>query len=166
MQEVLRYFRANGYRTYIVTGGGQDFVRTYAERVYGIGPEQVIGSALQTRYTYDKEGKGILVRSPKLLLNDNLSGKPEDIHLFTGRRPQAAFGNSTGDRQMLEWTQAGEGTRLMMLVHHDDDKREVAYGAKSRIGTFSDELMAEAKKRNWVVISMKNDWKRVFAFEK
>jgi phosphoserine phosphatase len=165
MLELMRHLRASGYKTYIVTGGGQDFVRAYAEKVYGIPPEHVIGSALRTHYTYDKEGKGVLMRSPKLLLNDNFSGKPEDIYLFTGRRPRAAFGNSTGDRQMLEYTQAGDGARLMMLVHHDDARREYAYGAKSKVGTFSDALMAEAKKRKWVVVSMKDDWRRVFPFE-
>jgi phosphoglycolate phosphatase-like HAD superfamily hydrolase len=165
MLEVILYLRANGFKTYIVTGSGQDFVRVFAEKVFGIPPEQVIGSALATRYTYDKDGKGILMRSAKVLLNDNFSGKPEDIHLIIGRRPSAAFGNSTGDQQMLEWTQAGDGARFMALVHHDDGKREYAYGAKSRVGTFSAALMAEAKKRKWVVISMKNDWKRIFSFE-
>jgi phosphoserine phosphatase len=128
MLEVMRFLRANGYRTYIVTGGGQAFVRDYAGEVYGVPPEQVIGSALETQFTYDKEGKGVLVRPPKLLLNNNLSGKPEDIYLFTGGRPQAAFGNSTGDRQMLEYAQAGEGARLMVMVLHDDAEREYAYG--------------------------------------
>jgi phosphoglycolate phosphatase-like HAD superfamily hydrolase len=166
MLEVMRLLRANGFQTWIVTGSGQDFVRVFSRQALGVPLEQVVGSALQTRYAYDKEGKGVLLRSAKLLLDDNFSGKPQDIHLFIGRRPLAAFGNSTGDRQMLEWTQAGAGARLMMLVHHDDAKREYAYGAKSRVGTFSDNLMKEAKKRRWVVISMKNDWKRVFAFEK
>jgi len=166
MLEVLRYLRASGYKTYIVTGSGQDFVRVFAERVLGIPPEQVVGSALETQYTYDRQGKGILLSAPKALLNDNFSGKPEGIHLVIGRRPHAAFGNSTGDQQMLEYTQAGAGARLMMLVHHDDAEREYAYGTKSRVGTFSDALMAEAKKRGWGVISMKNDWKRVFPFDR
>ena len=100
--------RANGYRTYIVTGGGQDFVRSYAEGVYGVAPAEVIGSTLETKYGYDAKGQGVLIREPKLELNNNNSGKPEDIYLFTGQRPQAAFGNSTGDRQMLEWTTAGK----------------------------------------------------------
>jgi phosphoglycolate phosphatase-like HAD superfamily hydrolase len=166
MLEVIRYLRGHGFKTYIVTGSGQEFVRTYAEQVYGIPPEWVIGSALQTHYAYDAQGKGILMRAPKLLLDDNFSGKPEDIYLMTGRRPYAAFGNSTGDRQMLEWTQAGQGTRLMMLVHHDDGEREYDYGAHSKVGTFSDALMNEAKERGWIVISMKNDWKRIFAFDR
>ena len=112
MQEVLSYLRANGYKTYIVTGGGQDFVRVYAEQVYGIPPEQVVGTAGGTKYGYDKDGKPFLTKEPKLLLNDNNAGKPEGIHLMIGRRPYAAFGNSTGDRQMLEYTGAGDGARL------------------------------------------------------
>ena len=109
MQEVLQYLRANGYKTYIVTGGGQDFVRVYAEQVYGIPPEQVVGTAGGTKYGYDKDGKPFLTKEPKLLLNDNDAGKPEGIHLMIGRRPYAAFGNSTGDQQMLEYTKAGDG---------------------------------------------------------
>jgi phosphoglycolate phosphatase-like HAD superfamily hydrolase len=127
MLEVMRYLRDNGYKTYIVTGGGQDFVRSYAQKVYGIPPEQIIGSALDTKYEY-KDGQGILMREPKLLLNNDFAGKPEDIYLFMGRHPKAAFGNSTGDRQMLEYTQAGGGASLEMLVLHDDAVREYAYG--------------------------------------
>jgi len=164
MGEVLSYLRANGYKTYIVTGGGQDFVRVYSEQTYSIPPEQVVGTAGGTKYGYDKRGKPFLTKEPKLLLNDNMAGKPEGIHLMIGRRPYAAFGNSTGDQQMLEYTGAGDGARLMMLVHHDDAEREYAYGSKSKVGTFSDALMAEAKKRGWTVISMKNDWKRIFSF--
>ncbi len=171
MLEVIDLLRANGFRIYIVTGGGQAFVRTYADRVYGLPPEQIIGSALETQFTYDEQGKGVLMRAPKLLLNDNFSGKPEDIYLFTGRRPQAAFGNSTGDRQMLEYTAAGAGTRLMMLVLHDDPEREYAYGpAKglpdTKAGTFTQALYDEAKSKGWIVISMKNDWSKMFSFEK
>ena len=171
MQELMRYLRSNGYKTYIVTGGGQDFVRTYSEPVYGVPPEQVVGSALGTTYSYDKTGKPILTKEPKLLLNDNDAGKPEGIHLMIGRRPYAAFGNSTGDRQMLEYTKAGEGARLAMLVLHDDAKREYAYGPAqglpdTQVGTFTQALYDEAKKNDWTVISMKNDWKKIFAFEK
>jgi len=165
MLEVMKFFRANGYKTYFVTGGGQDFVRVYSEQVYGIPPEQVVGTAGGTKYGYDKSGKPILTKEPKLLLNDDKAGKPEGIHLMIGRRPYAAFGNSIGDKQMLEYTQAGGGARLMMLVHHDDGKREYAYGPKSKVGTFTDALMAQAKKNGWVVISMKNDWKKIFAWE-
>ncbi len=170
MQEVLRYLRANGYKTYIVTGGGQDFVRVYAEQTYGIPPEQVVGSAGQTRYGHDKDGKPFLTKEPKLLLDDDKAGKPEAIHLMIGRRPSAAFGNSSGDQQMLEYTKAGTGPRLAMLVLHDDAKREYAYGPArglpdSKVGTFTQALCDQAKKNGWVVISMKNDWKRVFAFD-
>jgi hypothetical protein len=123
MLEVFRYLRDNAYKTYIVTGGGQDFVRVYAEKVYGIPPEQVIGTAGGTKFAYAGDGKPYLTKEPKLLLNDNNAGKPEGIHLMIGRRPYAAFGNSTGDRQMLEWTAAGAGARLKMLLLHDDAAR-------------------------------------------
>jgi phosphoglycolate phosphatase-like HAD superfamily hydrolase len=170
MQEVLQYLRANGYKTFIVTGGGQDFVRVYSDQTYGIPPEQVVGTAGGTKYGYDKDGKPFLTKEPKLLLNDNNAGKPEGIHLMIGRRPHAAFGNSTGDRQMLEYTKAGDGARLAMLVLHDDATREYAYGPaqglpNSKVGTFTQALYDEAKKDGWIVISMKNDWKRIFAFE-
>jgi phosphoglycolate phosphatase-like HAD superfamily hydrolase len=170
MIELLKYLRANGYRTYIVTGGGQDFVRVYSEEVYGIPPEQVVGTAGGTSYGYDKNGRPVLTKDPKLLLNDDNAGKPEGIHLMIGRRPYAAFGNSTGDRQMLEYTKAGDGARLAMLVLHDDAKREYAYGPAlglpdTKVGTFTEALYDEATKQDWVVISMKNDWKRVFGFE-
>jgi phosphoserine phosphatase len=170
MLEVMQYLRTNGFKTYIVTGGGQDFVRVYSERVYGIPPEQVVGTAGGTKYGYQKDGTPFLTKEPKLLLNDDNAGKPEGIHLMIGRRPYAAFGNSTGDREMLEYTGAGNGARLMMLVLHDDGQREYAYGPaqglpETKVGTFSQELYDEAKKKNWTVISMKNDWKRVFAFD-
>jgi len=170
MLEVLRYLRDNGYKTYIVTGGGQDFVRVYAERVYGIVPEQVVGTAGATKYGYGKDGKPFLTKEPKLLLNDNNAGKPEGIYFMIGRRPYAAFGNSVGDREMLEWTGAGGGARLQMLVLHDDATREYAYGPArglpdSKVGTFTPALSDEAQKKGWTVISMKTDWKRVFSFE-
>ncbi len=170
MLEVLNYLRANGYKTYIVTGGGQDFVRVYSEQVYGIPPEQVVGTAGGTKFGYAKDGKPFLTKEPKLLLNDDNAGKPEGIHLMIGRRPYAAFGNSTGDRQMLEYTKAGDGVRLSMLVLHDDATSEYAYGPAqglpdTKVGTFTQWLYDEAKKQDWTVISMKNDWKRIFAFE-
>jgi phosphoglycolate phosphatase-like HAD superfamily hydrolase len=171
MQEVLKYLRANGYKTYIVTGGGQDFVRVYSERVYGVPPEQVVGTAGGTKYAYDANGRPFLTKDPTVLLNDNDAGKPEGIHMMIGRRPRAAFGNSTGDQQMLEYTAAGDGARLAMLVLHDDPTREYAYGPAqglpdTKVGAVTQALYDEAKKNGWTVISMKNDWKRVFAFER
>ena len=170
MQEVLQYLRANGYKTYIVTGGGQDFVREYAEQTYSIPPEQVVGTAGGTKYGYDKNGRPFLTKEPKLLLNDNNAGKPEGIHLMIGRRPHAAFGNSTGDRQMLEYTKAGAGARLSIILLHDDAQREYAYGPAeglpgTKVGTFTQALYDEAKKDGWFVISMKNDWKSIFPFD-
>jgi hypothetical protein len=164
MLELLAYLRDNGFKTFIVSGGGIEFMRPWTEKVYGIPPEQVVGSSIQTKYVMHN-GTPVLVRLPKIDFIDDKAGKPVGINSHIGRRPVAAFGNSDGDRQMLEWTAAGKGARLMMLVHHDDAKREWAYDAKSKIGTFSDSLMAEAKKSGWTVISMKNDWKTVFPFE-
>ena len=170
MLEVQQYLRDNGYKTYIVTGGGQDFVRVYAQRVYGIPPEQVVGTMGGTKFSYDKNGKPFLTKEPKLLLNDDKAGKPEGIHLMIGRRPRAAFGNSDGDREMLEYTGAGDGARLMMLVLHDDAQREYAYGPArglpdTKVGAFGQALDVEAKKNGWTVISMKSDWKRIFPFD-
>ena len=171
MLEVMKYLRANGYKTYIVSGGGQDFMRVVTEQTYGIPPEQVVGSIGAVKYGYDKDGKPILTKEPKLMLLDDTTGKPEGIHLMIGRRPYAAFGNSTGDQEMLEYTRAGSGARLSMIVLHDDATREYAYGPAqglpdSKGGTFTQALYDEAKKDGWFVISMKNDWKRIFAFEK
>jgi phosphoserine phosphatase len=169
MLEVLQYLREHGYRTYIVTGGGQDFVRVYSQRVYRIPPEQVVGTAGGTKFGYDKQGKPFLTKEPRLLLNDDKAGKPEGIHLMIGRRPCAAFGNSAGDREMLEYVGAGAGLRLNMLVFHDDADREYAYGPaqglpNTKVGAFTQALFDEAKKNGWTVVSMKNDWKRIFAF--
>jgi phosphoglycolate phosphatase-like HAD superfamily hydrolase len=164
MIELLDYLRANGFKTFIVSGGGIEFMRPWTEMVYGIPPEQVVGSSIKTKYE-TRDGKPVLVRLPKIDFIDDKAGKPVGINSHIGRRPIAAFGNSDGDQQMLEWTQAGGGARLMMLVHHDDAEREWAYGAKSNIGTFSDALMEKAKKNGWTVISMKNDWNRIFAWE-
>ncbi|MDI7861900.1 haloacid dehalogenase-like hydrolase [Rhizobiaceae bacterium n13] len=168
MKELLGYLRDNGFKTYIVTGGGQDFVRVYSESTYGIPPEQVVGTAGSTTYSYGKDGKPLLTKDPKLLLNDNNAGKPEGIHLMIGRRPIMAFGNSTGDRQMLEYTEAGDGPRFAALVLHDDGEREYAYGpAKglpdTRVGTFPQELYDEAMNNGWIVISMKNDWGEILS---
>ena len=162
MLELMQYLRDNKFKVYIVTGGGQEFVRAFGEKVYGVPPEQVVGSMGKVKYEFNKEGTPELIKLPEVLLIDDKTGKPEGINMVIGRRPQAAFGNSTGDQQMLEYTGAGTGARLMMLVHHDDAKREYAYGADSKIGTFSDALMAEAKKKGWIVISMKDDWKTIF----
>lgn len=163
MLELLAYLRANGFKTFIVSGGGIEFMRPWTEKVYGVPPEQVVGSSIKTQYEV-RDGKPVLVRLPAINFVDDKAGKPVGINSHIGRRPIAAFGNSDGDRQMLEWTQGDGGTRLMMLVHHDDAAREWSYGPNSKIGTFSDSLMAEANRQGWTVISMKNDWKRIFAF--
>jgi len=167
MVEVMDYLRANDFRTYIVTGGGQDFVRVYSKRVYGIPPEQVIGSSIVTKFEM-VDGKPVLMRDPKLFFNDDSDGKAIGINLFIGKRPQIAFGNSDGDKEMLQWTTAGDGARLGLLVLHDDAKREVAYGPAdglpdTKVGTFSQALMDTAKQSGWIVISMKNDWNRIFS---
>ena len=164
MVELLAYLRANGFKTFIVSGGGIEFMRPWTEKVYGVPPEQVVGSSVKTKYEM-RDGKPVLMRLPEINFIDDKTGKPIGINSHIGRRPIAAFGNSDGDQQMLEWTQAGSGARLMMLVHHDDAVREFAYGAESKIGTFSDALMAEAKKNDWTVISMKDDWKTIFPSE-
>jgi phosphoglycolate phosphatase-like HAD superfamily hydrolase len=170
MLEVMQLLRTRGFKTYIVTGGGQDFVRVYADRVYGVPPEQVVGTAGVTRFNESADGGVVLIKEPKLLLHDDAAGKPEGIHLMIGRRPLAAFGNSSGDRQMLEYTQSGGGARLMMLVLHDDAEREFAYGPAAglpdtKVGTFPQSLYDEATKKGWIIIRMKRDWKRIFPFE-
>jgi phosphoserine phosphatase len=169
MLELLEYLRANGFKTYIVSGGGIEFMRPMSEAVYGVPPEQVIGSSIKTKYEM-KDGKPVLMRLPKVHFIDDKAGKPVGINQFIGRRPVAAFGNSDGDRQMLEWTGAGDGARLMMLVFHDDAEREYAYGPANglpdtKFGTFPQSLMDEAEKKGWVVISMKKDWTRIFSFD-
>lgn len=161
MLELLAYLRANGFKTFIVSGGGIEFMRPWTERVYGIPPEQVVGSSIKTKFEI-VDGNPVLMRLPEVSFIDDKEGKPAGINSHIGRRPIAAFGNSDGDRQMLEWTQAGSGARLMMLVHHDDAQREWAYGPESKVGTFSDSLMAEARKNGWTVISMKGDWKTIY----
>lgn len=169
MLEVMEYLRASGFRTYIVTGGGQEFVRVYAERVYGVPPEQVVGSSIIiTQYQMNGD-EPVLMRLPKPFFVDDAGGKPVGINMFIGKRPYAAFGNSDGDGAMLEWTGAGTGSRLSMLIHHDDPEREYAYGPggglpDTKVGAFSEALMSEAKRRSWTVISMKNDWTRIFPF--
>jgi len=169
MLELLAFLRANGFKTFIVSGGGVEFMRPMTERVYGIPPEQVVGSTIKTQFEI-KDGTPVLMRLPEVDFIDDKAGKPVGIHQFIGRRPIAAFGNSDGDREMLEWTGAGRGARLMMLVQHDDAQREYAYGPANglpdtKFGSFSASLMDEAKQKGWVVISMKNAWKRIFAFD-
>ncbi len=169
MQEVMRYLRANGYLTYIVSGGSVYFMRAFTDAVYGLPPQQVIGTAFTTRYTMNASGDQMMIE-PKLLWNNDKAGKAQDIELIIGRRPQAAFGNTAGDQEMLAWSQGGPGKTLQMLVLHDDAQREYAYGPAqglpaTSIGTFSQALYDDAVKRGWTVISMKRDWKRVFSFE-
>jgi phosphoglycolate phosphatase-like HAD superfamily hydrolase len=169
MVELLEYLRANEFKTFIVSGGGIEFMRPMTEAVYGIPPEQVIGSSIKTEYAM-QDGKPVLMRLPELNFIDDKTGKPVGINMYIGRRPIAAFGNSNGDLQMLQWTAAGDGARLMMLVSHDDAKREYAYGPanglpNSPFGTFSQATMDEARASGWNVISMKDDWTQIFAFE-
>lgn len=158
MIEMIQYLQKNHFKVYIVSGGGQEFMRTFSQKIYGIPPEQVIGTAGKTKFE-----KFQLVKLPQVLFVDDHAGKPEAINLFIGKKPIIAFGNSDGDREMLEWTQSGKGKRMMVLVHHDDAKREYAYDTKSKVGTFSESLMKKAQTNNWQIISMKNNWKTIFA---
>ena len=160
MRELLDYLRANGYKTFIVSGGGVEFMRAFAERTYGIPPEQAIGSSIVTEYEV-RDGKPVIVRLPKIDFIDDKAGKPVGIHKFIGRRPVMAFGNSDGDFQMLEWTTTGPGPRFGALVHHTDAEREYAYDRGSPVGGL-DRGLDEAPKRGWVLIDMARDWKRVY----
>jgi haloacid dehalogenase-like hydrolase len=160
MLEVLTYLRANGFKTFIVSGGGIEFMRPWAEKVYGVPPEQVIGSSIKTKYEV-REGKPVIVRLPELNFIDDKEGKPVGIQQHIGRCPVMAFGNSDGDFQMLEWTTSGKGPRFGMIIHHTDAEREWAYDRESHIGKLSKGL-DEAPKRGWTVVSMKEDWKTVF----
>jgi hypothetical protein len=167
MLELLAHLRANGFRNYIVTGGGIEFVRQWGERVYGVTPEQVIGSSIKTKFEL-RDGKPVLMRLPQLNFNNDKAGKPVTIHQHIGRAPIAAFGNSNGDQQMLEYTAGGGGARFGLLVLHDDAAREYAYGPalglpKPELGAFTPALYEQAKRAGWTVVSMKNDWKQVFA---
>jgi haloacid dehalogenase-like hydrolase len=170
MVELLAYRRANGFKTFIVSAGGIEFMRAWVEKVYGIPPEQIVGSSIKTKFEM-RDGKPVLVRLPELNFYDDNDGKAIGINQHIGRRPIAAFGNSDGDREMLEYTKAGAGARLAMLVLHDDAAREYAYGPAqglpdTKMGAFTPALYEQAKKDGWTVISMKDDWKPVFAFEK
>lgn len=164
MLELLTYLRANGFKTYIVSGGGIEFMRPWAEKVYGIPPEQVIGSSIKTKFEM-RDGKPVLVRLGELNFIDDKEGKPVGIQQHIGRRPIAAFGNSDGDLQMLQWTAAGEGPRYCLYVHHTDSKREWAYDRKSNIGKL-DKGLDEAAAKDWTVVDMKQDWKIVYPPEK
>ena len=163
MVELLAYLRANGFKTYIVSGGGIEFMRPWTEKAYGVPPEQVIGSSIKTKFEII-DGKPDLRRLPDLNFIDDGPGKPVGINQYIGRRPIAAFGNSDGDQQMLEWTAAGTGARLMLIVHHTDAEREYAYDRKSFIGKL-DKALDEATAKGWTVVSMKDDWKKIFAFQ-
>ncbi|MFO0819390.1 MAG: HAD family hydrolase [Pirellulales bacterium] len=160
MLEVLSYLRANGFKTFIVSGGGVEFMRPWSERVYGIPPEQVIGSSIKVKWEM-RAGVPSLVRLPAIDFIDDKEGKPVGIHQHIGRRPIAAFGNSDGDLQMLQWTAAGSGPRLALYVHHTDAEREWAYDRQSSVGRL-DKGLDEAKSRGWIVVDMRKDWKSVF----
>jgi len=160
MIELLAYLRANGFKTFIVSGGGIEFMRPWTEKVYGIPPEQVVGSSGKTKFEM-RDGKPVLMKLPEINFIDDKVGKPVGINEHIGRRPIAAFGNSDGDQQMLEYTAGGSGARFMLLVHHDDAVREFAYDRKSHIGTL-DKAWDEANAKGWTVVSMKDDWKTIF----
>ena len=164
MLELLSYLRANGFKTYIVSGGGIEFMRPWTEQVYGIPPEQVVGSSIKTEFEI-RDAKPVLVRLAEVDFIDDKEAKPVGINSHIGRRPIAAFGNSDGDLQMLEWTQAGDGPSFMLLVHHTDAKREYAYDRKSHIGRL-DKALDQAQKQGWTVVDMKKDWKTIFPVDK
>ncbi len=160
MLELLAYLRANGFKTYIVSGGGVEFMRPWTERVYGVPPEQVVGSSIKTKFEI-VNGQPVLMRLPEINFIDDKDGKPIGINQYIGRRPIAAFGNSDGDLQMLQWTTAGPGPRLALLVHHTDAVREYAYDRTSTFGRL-DKALDEAHAKGWIVVDMKNDWKTIF----
>ncbi|NOY30127.1 MAG: haloacid dehalogenase-like hydrolase [Planctomycetes bacterium] len=164
MLELLAYLRDNGFKTYITSGGGVDFMRVFAAETYGIPPEQVIGSSIKTKFEL-RDGQPVIVRLPEIDFIDDKEGKPVAIHKFIGRRPIAAFGNSDGDLQMLQWTAAGDGPRFCLYVHHTDAEREWAYDRDSHIGKL-DQGLNEAKKQGWTVVDMKQDWSTIYREEK
>ncbi len=161
--EVLEYLRANGFKTFIVSGGGVEFMRVFAEKTYGIPPEQVVGSQGKLKYEL-RNGRPVLVKLPEAQFIDDKEGKPIGIQTFIGRRPIAAFGNSDGDLQMLQWTAGGGGARLAAIVWHTDAEREWAYDRKSHIGKL-DKALDEGRTKGWTIIDMKTDWKRIYPFE-
>jgi hypothetical protein len=167
--ELLAYLRADGFKTFIVSGGGIEYMRPWTVRVYGISPPEVVGSSIVTEFQI-KDGKPVLMRLPKVNFIDDHAGKPVGIGQHIGQRPILAFGNSAGDREMLEYSTGGDGPRLGLLVYHNDGDREYAYGPagglpNSKVGTFPQDLMDEAEKKGWVVVRMKDDWKQVFPAE-
>ena len=164
MLELLAYLRANQFKTFIVSGGGIEFMRPWTERIYGIPPEQVVGSSGVTKYVLQPDGVPVLMKEAKVEFIDDGPGKPVSINRFIGRRPVFAFGNSDGDQQMLEWTAAGAGARFMGLVHHTDAVREYAYDRDSPVGRL-DKAWDEAVRRKWTIVDMKNDWKVIYPFE-
>jgi phosphoglycolate phosphatase-like HAD superfamily hydrolase len=163
MLELLGYLRANGFKTFIVSGGGVEFMRVFADKSYGIPPEQVVGSSAVTTFRLTSDGKPELVRQPKVLFVDDGPGKAVGINTFIGRRPILAFGNSDGDLEMLEWTAVGHGARFMGIVHHTDAEREWAYGRTSHIGKL-DKALDRGLAKGWTIVDMKRDWRRVFRF--
>lgn len=163
MLELLAYLRANGFKTYIVSGGEVEFMRAWTEEVYGVPPEQVIGTTFTAEYQYNA-GKPVIMRMPKLAHNDDGPGKPVSIDAVIGRRPILAFGNSDGDQQMLQWTAAGDGKRFMGLVHHTDAQREWAYDRESKIGKL-DKALDEAQAQNWTVVDMAKEWVKIYPFD-
>ena len=163
MLELLSYLRANGFKTFIVSGGGIEFMRPWVEEVYGIPPEQVVGSSIKTKFEM-RNGKPVLTRLPEINFVDDKEGKPVGINAHIGRRPIAAFGNSDGDLKMLQWTMAGDGRRFALYVHHTDGEREWAYDRKSHVGKL-DTGLDEAQAKGWTVVDMKNDWKVIFRDE-
>jgi hypothetical protein len=164
MIELLTYLRGNGFKTFIVSGGGVEFIRPWVEKVYGIPPEQVVGSSGVVKFEMGADGKPVLIKLPQVEFVNEGPGKPVGINRFIGRRPIFAFGNSDGDQQMLEWTTAGDGARFAGLVHHTDALREYAYDRNSAFGKL-DKALDEATAKGWTVVDMKRDWKVVFPFE-
>jgi phosphoserine phosphatase len=164
MLELLAYLRANGFKTFIVSGGGIEFMRPWTEATYGIPPEQVVGSSIKTKFEM-RDGRPVLVRLPEINFIDDKAGKPVGIQMHIGRRPIAAFGNSDGDLEMLQWSCLADGTRFCLIVHHTDADREWAYDRQSHVGKL-DKALDEAAKNGWTVVDMKKDWRRIFRFEK
>jgi phosphoserine phosphatase len=163
MLELLAYLRASGFKTFIVSGGGIEFMRPWTERVYGIPPEQVVGSSIKTTYEV-RGGRPVLVRVSELNFIDDKDGKPMGIQQHIGRRPRIAVGNSDGDFEMLEWTSAGDGSRLALIVHHTDGAREFRYDRESHVGRL-DKALDVAERRGWIIVDMKRDWRRIYPFE-